>query len=153
MQGQTNKQNVPSTAKAVGLAALIVGGYWAIFGGVMAVVIHPHDQTPIAQQLPPAGDPHGKAIDASRPLDHVRYRNVTLEPIGKPVSLDETKIGFLAQTDEGYGIWTLKPATGDKARLGGGGGRSAPRGLPAAVGPVYLRTTDGHWWQVVQRNS
>ena len=150
MRRYKDKDGMPSTAKAVGFGMLAVGGFWLLFGAVTVAIMHPVLTATIAQQLPPP-DPNGRAIDASQPIDHVTYGHFAFVPLGRPVTLDNAKIGFLGQTSEGYGLWTEKPAGGAKVRIGGGGGPSVPRALPDATGPVYLRTSDGRWWQVIQR--
>jgi hypothetical protein len=147
-----NRNQTISTPKAVGMAFLIVAGYWLAFGGLMDYVIRTKDETTIARQLPPA-DPNGRTLQAGLTPAAVKYQNVQLVPTGEPVELDKNQVAFVGQTDEGYGLWSFKPDAGGKARAGGGGGRLAPRGIPAATGPVYLRIDNGRWQQVVQKGD
>jgi hypothetical protein len=136
----------------VGLAFLIVGGYWLAFGGLMNLVINTQATTPVAQRLPPP-DPNGRVLQAGLTPASVKYKNVELVPKGTPEEIDKVQLAFLGQTDEGYGLWTVRTSQLEKARVGGGGGRLAPRGLPAATGPVYLRIDDGRWQMVVQKGD
>ena len=76
-----------------------------------------------------------------------------LVPLGPARAMDDAKLAFLGQSDEGYGLWTLKPDAGEKARAGGGGGKFAPRGLPASTCEVFLRVADGRWQPVIQQDK
>ncbi|MDB5100728.1 MAG: hypothetical protein JWM80_5149 [Cyanobacteria bacterium RYN_339] len=152
MRQSPNRAETPSTAKSIGLAFLIVGGYWLAFGGLMSYVIETKQATSIARQLPPA-DPNGRTLQAGLTPAGVTYKNIELVPVGEPIDLDQNQLAFVGQTDEGYGLWSIKPDAGGKARAGGGGGRLAPRGIPAATGPVYLRIDDGRWQQVIQAGA
>jgi hypothetical protein len=150
MRVPTQRVKTPSTAKAIGVGLLVVGGYWLAFGAATVFILRPSEQTIVAERLPPA-DPNGKQVDASRPLPSVGYKHFTLRTVGQPLGLDASKLAFLGQTNEGYGLWSEKPSGGGKSREGGGGGPGVPRALPAATGTVYLRTTDNRWWQVEQQ--
>lgn len=152
MSQDRNRSQTTPTAQAVGMAFVAVAGFWLVFGGLMTYVIHTQGSTPVAQRLPPP-DPTGRAIEAARTPATVKYRNIVLVPLGPAKALDDSKLAFLGQTDEGYGLWTVKPDTTGKARAGGGGGPLAPRGLPAATGPVFLRVADGRWQPLIQQGQ
>lgn len=150
MRARKNPGETTSTAKAVGIGVIVVAAFWLVFGAITYYVLAPTSVYTAANKLPPA-DPTGRMVDASQPLDHVTFRNYRLVPIGRPLALDKNKLAWMGLTREGYGLWAQAPESGGRARIGGGGGPNVPRAVPNATGPVYLRTTDGHYWQVLQK--
>jgi hypothetical protein len=154
MQEPRNPSNPPSTGKAIGVALLLVGGYWLLFGAVTVLIMRPTEQTVVAQHLP-RPDRLGRAVAPGVSLASVSVSDYTLKPMGRPMRLDESKLEFVGQTNEGYGLWTERPTGGARSRGGGGGGGGAdiygtPLAVPAATGPLYLRTTDHRWWHVLK---
>lgn len=157
MRNDRDRDRTPSTAKTLLLAALVgVGLLAAFFIGLNRPFMASREEVPIAEQRQ---ELWGTELydPAKKPVDAVYYQGTRLALSGPAVSLPEGRMAEIGLTDEGYLIFADTQAPGDRQQgwpVGGGGGEGqadiGPPGVPQAEHPVYLKTVDGTFINLVQ---
>lgn len=157
MRNDRDTGKTPSTARALLLAALVGVGLLAVFFiGLNRPFMASREDVPIAAQRQDLSGTH-LYDPAERKLDVVRYQGTQLALSGPAVSMPDGRMAEIGVTDEGYLIFADTESEGDRNAgwpVGGGGGEGqddiGPPGVPQAEHPVYLKTVDGKFINLVQ---
>lgn len=160
MRTDHERGKTPSTARTLLLATLVGVGLLAIFFiGLNRPFMASKEDVPIAEQRQELWGTH-LYDPAKRQVEAVNYKGTKLALSGPAVAMADGRMAEVGLTDEGYLIFADTQAPGDRNAgwpVGGGGGEGtndiAPPGVPQAEHPVYLKTVDGKFINLVQMDQ
>lgn len=147
----------PSLAKTLFLATLVGIGLLAVFFiGLNRPFMDSKENVSINDQR--IGLQGTRLYDPSvKRLDEVHYQGTELALSGPAVAMADGRMAEIGLTDEGLLIYQDTQAPGERNPnwpVGGGGGEGTedigPPGVPQAEYPVYLKTVDGKFINLVQ---